>query len=818
MAGKKENSSLVIVESPSKAHKIASYVGPDTKVMASVGHVRDLPTYRLGVAVSNGFAPHYEVPRDKREVVDSLRKAAAKVSTVYLASDPDREGESIAWHLREVLKDVPGDRKFYRVRYNEVTKGAVLDALAHPTEIDQNLVNAQQARRIEDRLSGFKLSKLVSQSIRGAKSAGRVQSVALRLIVDRERAVQAFRPTPYWLIGARLSKGPTMFVARLASVDGKAPKFMAYDKEVQGIQDEATADAYIKDLTGRNAAVIGIDRKTLTRRPQPPFITSTLQQSAATHLGYSPDQTMRLAQALYEEGYITYMRTDGYTVSASIRSAVEAEIEKLFGRECVPASPNFYGNKVKNAQEAHEPIRPTDVTKREIPGLDPQQAKLYDLIWKRFVASQMAPAKVERTTLTFEPTTPPPTQHAYRLTASAQQVIFKGFLSVWDGKEKAQALPQEEGDATRLPIVNVGDVLTCEEWLCEGKETQPPARYNEASLVKALEETGTGRPSTYASTIRTLLSREYVKSGRGHVLTPTEMGIATIDYLLQQTPDFVNVEFTAQMEDALDKVAEGALDWEREVADFYAKLTEWLAADPARVTPVMEQLAHVTQWREPTVGKSGKVTWDDQAFYNDMKAQLESGEPLSKTQLAILTRVAISYRDQLPGLEAVVELPPAVDRAEVERLFAALADRELTPWEQRFFESVKIQFERKGDLSPKQLAMLKRIADPGESAANQADPEAARALLEAIANVKDWNEPVTRGKRVYDDCAFVQSLTEQLDTRKFLTERQFSALKRLVVGYRAQIPGYVELAAKYGLKEPAKRAAKGAKRAPKKKE
>ena len=812
MAGKKKKDhSLIIVESPSKARKIASYVAPGTEVMASVGHVRDLPTYRLGVEVSNGFIPHYEVPRDKRDVVDSLRKAAADSTAVYLASDPDREGESIAWHLREVLKDVPGERKFYRVRYNEVTKGAVLDALAHPTEIDQNLVNAQQARRIEDRLSGFKISKLVSQSVRGAKSAGRVQSVALRLIVDRERAVQAFRPTSYWLIGAKLSQGAISFVARLASVDGKAPKFMAYDKEVQGIADEATADAYRADLSGRNAVVVGIDRKTVTRRPQPPFITSTLQQAASTHLGYSPDQTMRLAQALYEEGHITYMRTDGYTVSASIRGAVEAEIEKLFGRECVPATPNFYGNKVKNAQEAHEPIRPTDVSKPAIEGLDPQQAKLYDLIWKRFVASQMAPAKVERTTLTFEPTTPPPARHAYRLTASAQKVLFKGFLSVWDAKERE--LPQEEGDARRLPVVNVGDVVACDEWLCEGKETQPPARYNEASLIKALEENGIGRPSTYAATIRTLLARDYVKSGRGHVLTPTEMGIATIDYLLQQMPDFVNVEFTAQMEDALDKVADGSLDWEREVADFYAKLTDWLAADPDRVAAVMGQLAQVREWRAPNHAKSGKISWDDQAFYGEMRAQLEQGAPLSKTQLALLTRMAVSYRDQLPGLADVIEMPPVVDRAEVQRLFDLLADRELTPWEKRFYDSVKIQFERKGDLSPKQFSMLQRIAEPAQDEGGPARAEAARDLVDALAHVKEWNAPVTRGKRVYDDQAFVQSLASQLDERKFLTERQLDALKRVVRTYQAQLPGYAELSAKYGLKDVApRRPAKGARK------
>ena len=814
MAGKK-NSALIIVESPSKAKKIASYVGPGTAVMASVGHIRDLPTYRLGVDVAHGFAPHYEIPKDKTKVVEDLRKAAAKVGTVYLASDPDREGESIAWHLREVLSDLPGERAFRRVRYNEVTKGAVLDALANPTDIDQNLVNAQQARRIEDRLSGFKISKLIANAVRGARSAGRVQSVALRLIVDRERAVRAFRPTPYWLLGGKFEKGSVAFTARLASVDGKAPRFMAYDKEVQGIADEATAKAYHEDLTGRDATVADVSRSTRTQRPQPPFITSTLQQAAATRLGFSPDQTMRLAQALYEEGHITYMRTDGYTVSASIRGAVEAEIARLFGRECVPASPNFYGNKVKNAQEAHEPIRPTDVTRHALEGVEPAQAKLYDLIWRRFVASQMAPARLERTTLTLEPTTPPPTAHAYRFTASAQKVVFKGFLNVWDmGKELAQ-----EGDAARLPILSKGDTVHCLEWFTEGKETQPPARYNEASLVKALEENGIGRPSTYAATIRTLLAREYVKSGKGHVLTPTDMGIAATDYLLEQMPDFVNVEFTAQMEDALDKVADGSLDWEREVADFYAKLTDWLAADPARVEAILGQLGQIRDWREPTLTKAGKVSWDDHAFYEEMRATLAQGEALSKAQLATLTRMAIAYRDQLPDLEKTVgDLPPPVDKAEVEGLLAALDGRDLTAWEQKFADSVKAQFQRKGDLSPKQLAMLRRIAQPAEeAAAERPDNEAAaRELLAALGAVKDWNEPVTRGKRTYDDRAFIASLTQQLDARHFLTDRQFEALKRLVRGYQAQIPDYVALAAKHGIKPPAARrraAAKPSKKA-----
>lgn len=801
MAAKK-NRSLIVVESPSKAKKIATYVSKDTAVMASVGHIRDLPTFALGVNVSEGFAPNYVIPKDKQKVVEDLRKATAKASTVYLASDPDREGESIAWHLYEVLKDVPGERRFWRVRYNEVTKGAVLDALAHPTEIDRNLVNAQQARRIEDRLSGFKISKLIANTVRGARSAGRVQSAALRLIVDRERAVRAFHPTPYWLLGARLEKGAFAFDARLVAVDGAAPRFMAYDKEVQGIAEEATARVYLDDLAGRDVRVLSVERKTVGKRPQPPFITSTLQQAAATHLGYSPDQTMRLAQALYEEGHITYMRTDGYTVSASIRDAVEAEIARLFGKECVPASPNFYGNKVKNAQEAHEPIRPTDVSKPTLEGVEAPQAKLYDLIWRRFVASQMAAARFERTTLTFEPTVPPSTKHAYRFSASAQKAIFKGYLNVWSfGKGEG-----EEGDAKALPALDRGDVVHCREWLCEGKETQPPARYNEASLVKALEENGIGRPSTYASTVRTLIVREYVKSGKGHVLTPTDMGIAATDYLLGEMPDFVNVEFTAQMEDALDKVADGSLDWESEVADFYAKLTDWLAADPMRVAPVLGQLGQVKEWKAPTLTKTGKVSWDDHAFYEEMRGNVSKGEPLTKAQLATLTRMAIAYRDQLPGLEAVVgPLPPALDKAELQSLFDALGERNLTAWEKRFTESVREQFARKGDLSPKQMAMLRRIASPAEDADRPDNEAPARELLGAFSGVRAWAEPVKRGKRTYDDRAFVDSLARQLDDRHFLTERQFEALKRLVRAYREQIPDYPALAERHGIKAPAPR-------------
>ena len=801
---------LLIVESPSKAKKIATYVPNHIKVMASVGHIRDLPSFRMGVNISNHFAPTYLVPKDKQKIVNDLRKAAEKASTVYLASDPDREGESIAWHLYEVLKDVPGERDYFRIRYNEVTKGAVLDALAHPTAIDQHLVDAQQARRIEDRLSGFKISKLVASEVEGAKSAGRVQSVALRLIVDREKAIGDFRPTPYWLVGACLEKGAIAFEARLASVDGVAPKFSAFGKEIQGIESESVAQGYLDDLSGRDVRVCSVERKTVGKRPQPPFITSTLQQAAATHLGFSPDQTMRLAQSLYEDGHITYMRTDGYTVSASIRGAVEAEIEHLFGRDCVPASPNVYGNKVKNAQEAHEPIRPTDVSRPAIPGLEPQQAKLYDLIWRRFIASQMASARFERTTLTFEPVTPPEIRHDYRFTASAQRVVFKGFLNVW-----AFGKTDEETDVKELPVLDKGDTVFCREWICEGKETQPPARYNEASLVKALEENGIGRPSTYASTVRTLRDRNYVASGRNHVLTPTATGIAATEYLYREMPDFINVEFTAQMEDALDRIADGSLTWESEVADFYGKLTHWLAADPAEAAKLLETMRAITQWRDPVRNKSGKVAWDDRVFFEDMVALQAEGTPISKTQLDLLVRMANAYRDQIPRLDSLVPAESqTAEQEEVERLFTAAKDYQGTPWENKFLASVKTQYERKGSLSEKQISMIRRLLDkPEGEEASSPNAQLVRPLLKAFENISQWKEPVKRGRRVYDDKAFVESLGEQFREREELSDRQLDALRRLAYVYRAQIPDFPALAEKCAIKIPAPRAPRGAKKA-----
>lgn len=808
----KKATSLIIVESPAKAKKITSYVPGETLVMASVGHIRDLPKYVLGVNVAQEFAPNYEIPKDKKKIVDDLRKAASKVSTIYLASDPDREGESIAWHLYEVLKDLPGERTFYRIRYNEITKMAVLSALGHPSTIDLNLVDAQQARRIIDRLSGFRLSKLIANAVQGAKSAGRVQSVALRLIVDRERSILDFRPTPYHVVSAILSKGTT-FEAQLASVDGKVPKFTVGDKEIYGVADLADAEAYLEDLRGRNATVVAVERKTEGQRPQPPFITSTLQQAAATQLGYSPDQTMQLAQRLYEEGLITYMRTDGMTVSNTVRASVMEEITRLFGANYLPQSPNIYKTKVKNAQEAHEPIRPTDVKRNELDaGMDPRLAKLYDLIWRRFVASQMAPAQIERTTVFFAPEKGEELKHEYRFSATASKTVFKGYLAVWPNRRA----DLEEGDVRQLPNLDKGDAITCLEWCCSSKETRPPARYNEASLVKDLEEKGIGRPSTYAATIRTLQDREYVKSGKGHVLTPTSIGLTATDYLLNEVSEFVNVEFTGLMEDDLDDIAGGKKKWVDIVDAFYKKLVEWLRADPSRVKDVLDHLSKVTEWKAPAVGKNGKVTWSDEAFYEEMCKAYERGE-VTKPQLATLLRMVVSYGDQLPAPNPGIALPNSPDGGEIEELFKALEARALNEWETKFVKSLRQQYDTKKTLSEKQLAILRKVAG-GEAEDQRPNNEAAsQELLAALAQVKTWNAPLKRGKRTYDDQDFIDSLKSQLSEKHSLTERQFEALKKLVRGYREQIANYAAIAAKFEIKEPApRRAAPAKKAAPKK--
>ena len=504
---------LLIVESPAKAKTIGKYLGSDFLVKSSVGHIRDLPKENGAIKiVEDGvdrwkFIPSYVISEGKEKVVAELKGALKSSSEIYLASDPDREGEAIAWHLKEVLGPAAGEKPFRRVTYNEITKSAVLKAVAEPRDIDMPLVDAQQARRILDRIVGYKVSPLLWKNINCANnrslSAGRVQSVALRLLVERQREIDAFKPETYFLLGveARKPGEEKVFAARLTRFDGAKPD----------VRDREEANRILMDLADSALVVKDLKSQPKVRHALPPFTTSTLQQAASSVLGFSPGRTMKLAQSLYEQGRITYMRTDSVNVSDLARAAAKDYIVANCGPEYYPEKPNLFKSKA-DAQGAHEAIRPTDVAlvPKGAP-LEAQELKLYDLIWRRFVASQMADAKTTVKTISIA-AQKPGLAHAYLFTASATLIDFEGFLKVMKlslKKKKADGEDDEDSDEVAyLPDVKVGDVLEAVRWLSDEKQTKGPAHYSEASLIKALEENGVGRPSTYAATIETLRARE----------------------------------------------------------------------------------------------------------------------------------------------------------------------------------------------------------------------------------------------------------------------------------------------------------------------
>ncbi len=536
---------LIIVESPAKVKTIKKFLGPQYAVQASVGHVRDLPSSSLGVDEANDFAPHYEVIENKKSVVSELRAAAAKADTVYLAPDPDREGEAIAWHVAELIRDKAKDIK--RIQFNEITAKAVKDALEHPRDLNVNLFDAQQARRVLDRLVGYKISPLLWKTIKRGISAGRVQSVALRLIVEREAEREAFKPEEYWLFKALLSADvPPPFKAELVKISGK--------KAVVGNAEQAnTLEAALK---GKPFVVESVEEKERERAPQPPFITSTLQQAANQRLSYTAKRTMNIAQRLYEgvelgdrglTALITYMRTDSTRIADEARQAARDFIVQTFGQDHLPKKARIYKAK-GGAQDAHEAIRPVDVTvtpEMVKPHLPPEQYNLYRLIWSRFVASQMAGARFHDTTALIA--------CAHTLwRAKGERLLFPGFLAVLPrGKEEADA---------ELPPLKAGQTLTLDKLEKEQKFTQPPARYSEASLVRELEELGIGRPSTYAAIISTLQDRDYVHLAERHFV-PTDLGRVVCRQLTEHFAKLMDVGFTAQMEEGLDKVAEGGRNW-----------------------------------------------------------------------------------------------------------------------------------------------------------------------------------------------------------------------------------------------------------------
>src|SRR6266478_4570629 len=599
---------LVIVESPAKAKTINKYLGKDFIVKASIGHIKDLPSKGLGVDVLNNFEPEYEIipdtkKRNNKKIVADLKKTAKEVETIYLAADPDREGEAICQHLAEEIVPKKPATPSFRVMFNEITKRAVQAAFEHPKQIDGNLVDAQQARRVLDRLVGYKVSPLLCKTIGGRLSAGRVQSVALRMVVEREREIEAFVKTEYWTIGANLAgQQPPAFDARLLKVGKQTVKTGSFDNEVKRseilIGKEAQAKELVAEAEKETFVVSEVTTKERKRNPVPPFITSKLQQEAARKLGFSVKKTMMLAQRLYEGsieigeeggvGLITYMRTDSTRVGEAALGEVRGFIENQYGANYLPEKAVHYRSK-KDAQDAHEAIRPSEVSRTPdslAQYLKPEELKLYRLIWQRFVASQMMPALFDQTTIDIQ---------AGRLVfrASGSVLKFDGFLKVY--QEGRDEKPAEDEDERNLPRVTQGETLVLNKIDPEQHFTEPPPRFTEATLVKILEEKGIGRPSTYAAIMTTIQDREYVekKEGRFH---PTALGKTVNDVLIDGGfDDLFNETYTARMEHELDEVEEGKLKWTDALTEFYdkfkldlAQFTKYSAEVKTKETPTDE--------------------------------------------------------------------------------------------------------------------------------------------------------------------------------------------------------------------------------------
>lgn len=538
---------LVIVESPTKAKTISKFLGPEYKIMASFGHVRDLPEDKFGVDIKNNFKPTYVIIPKAKERIKELQKAAEKAKLVILSCDPDREGEAIAYHLAYLLK-LGKKKPYWRIVFHEITERAIKEALKNPRKIDMNLVHAQQARRILDRIVGYKLSPLLWRKIAKGLSAGRVQSVALRLIVEREREIQRFKPQEYWTIEAILRKPETKeeFRAQLVKKDGKTIPQL-------GIKNEKEAKEIVKELEKAKFKVEKIERKERKRNPPEPFMTSTMQQVCSTKFGWSAEKTMMLAQQLYEMGFITYMRTDSLNLSDLALEMAKKYILRNFGEKYHKLQK--YKTKSKVAQEAHEAIRPTDVERTpEIlkEKLDAQQLKLYDLIWRRFLACQMSEAIFDTTKVEIS-------AKNYGFSATGQILKFDGFLKVYPIEFEEQ----------KLPSLKEKEILELVKIVPTQHFTQPPPRYTEASLIKELEKNGIGRPSTYATILATIQERNYVKKDEKKRLVPTAVGFAVNDLLVKHFPEIVDISFTAKMEDDLDEIANGKKDWVEALREFY---------------------------------------------------------------------------------------------------------------------------------------------------------------------------------------------------------------------------------------------------------
>ena len=773
---------LVVVESPAKARTISRFLGPSVDVLASMGHVRDLPLRELGVDTNNDFRPKYELTLNGKKVIKSLRTAAAQADAVYLATDPDREGEAIAWHLQELLQNAAqGD--FHRITFHEITQNAIRNSFNQPGEIAEDLVNAQQARRVLDRLVGYQVSPMLWRHIGKGTSAGRVQSVALRLIVEREREIQAFKPEEYWNLDALfLTPEPkTRLKTRLSRLN----------EEKAVVSDGATAEL-LEHALQSPGVVHKVAKVASTPRNQyapPPFITSTLQQAAGSHLKFGTTQTMRVAQELYEgieigkgaaSGLITYMRTDSVSVAKVAQEEAAKFIRQTFGEDYLPAKPNVYRSR-KSAQEAHEAIRPTDVNRTPdslAPYLSGPQLRLYRLIWNRFVASQMAPAKqldhvieiessggglatLQLPAIEDKKALQPGVVCTFR--AAARETKFQGYLAVYSMKDLGD---EDEMDNLGgvLPPLKPGSLCELIELLKEQCFTNPPSRYSEAALVKALEQNGVGRPSTFAATVNTILERKYVSKEKSS-LVPTKLGFDVNDFLVQQMPDLFSVGFTAEMEDRLDKIEEGDLDWVSMLKEFYQQLLSWMgdsAIQPGTPPPGKELEPLLNRlfpedfvFAEPV--KKGRFVYDDKKFITSIRKQLAEKKVLTERQWKALLNTFAKYAAENPDFQAMIT-------------------------EAGFGEQV-------------QNAIVASENKP-EKKTQELPPEMLK-LLEEMEKI-EWEKPVKRGKRVYDDEKFFRSLQRQAQSDGSLTEAQIAVLSKLAAKYAGKIAGYAELAASLG--------------------
>lgn len=821
---------LLIVESPTKARTIGRMLGKDYMILASMGHIRDLPEHELGVDIENQFSPKYVDTARSRSVVKQLRESALKADEIYLAPDPDREGEAIAWHIYEVLKN-KSKAPFYRVTFHEITRSAIEQALMNRGEINQNLVDAQQARRVLDRIVGYQVSPLLWSNLKKGSSAGRVQSAALRLVVEREREIMAFVPQEYWTFSILFGSEYGTFKGRLFKINGK--EFVIPDANGALQLEESVKN-------GSRPEVVSITAQERKRNPQPPFTTSTLQQSANTVLHYTATNTMRYAQQLYEGvelgngpvGLITYMRTDSVTVAKEAQIAAANFIASAYGKEYVPEKFNYYRNKAA-AQEAHEAIRPTDVTRTPesvAPFLDPMQLKLYTLIWKRFVASQMVPARQQLTTVDVEIRGADGRAFDFRSTATV--TLFPGFTRLWDDGEKSK---EEKENAAVLGQLREGENPQVRKFDKEQKFTEPPPYYSEAALIKALEENGIGRPSTYATILRTIQDRNYVRREQGKLL-PEELGFQVNDFLTDKLPLLFDIGFTAQMETKLDEIEEGKLPWIEMMTEFYKQFVPWLTA--AKMRPQMPEeisaslLGCFENVTFAPAKKIGSRSFDDKRFFNSLKKAFEKDHTLSDRQFNSLLGMAKRYYDQLDP-EKLSALPeeyreeiakpeeekeaPAAPDPGLAALFAAMEKVEFAAPEskgkrvfddRKFFVSLLEQYNSGKALSEKQTAALKKLVEKylqqlkeekavldflGEKGAEMlqkesvtapADSSKAEALLAELAQVKEWAEPVKRGRFTYDDKKFYTSVKKQFAEKHALSDKQLAALEKLAERYR----------------------------------